>query len=200
MTEVTQEKKDFKQASTRKINEKNFYYTIQFLYEQTLPAKNYFDENMTQKIRDFYHGSPKITSSKHFVESKIEGCKKRILSNQEMINFNNCTIIHDEKFCKQAIEQSKKSIISYRDSYIELDKKIMFDLHSIVITLDDSTYKRMSNWIKQQRFRNKVELHQVTLSNAAFEALKELKSTLNSDNYNDAIIKINMYAKSKSWK
>jgi hypothetical protein len=185
------QEKIYKQGSKRKINANNFYYTIQYLYNLTLPPKDYhFDEDMTEKIHDSYFDSPKITSSKNHIESKIKELEGFISKNQDRIDFNNYHFNQSEKDCKEAIEYYKKSINKLRDSYVELDTKRMFELHSIVITLDDSIYKRMSNWVKQQRSRDKVEYRQVTMSIAAKNALESLKYKLNAKNYNETLIKL----------
>jgi len=185
------QEKIYKQESKRKINANNFYYTIQYLNNLTFPPKDYFsDQEMTKKIRDLHYYSPKVTSSKNFVEARVKELEDLISKNQDRIDFNNYHFNQSEKDCKQAIGHYKKSIKKLRDSYVELDTKRMFELHSIVITLDDSIYKRMSNWVKQQRSRDKVEYKQVTISIAAKKALESLKYKLNAKNYNETLIKL----------
>lgn len=185
------QEKIYKQGSKRKINANNFYYTIQYLYNLTLPPKDYlFDEDMTEKIHDSYFDSPKIISSKNYIESRVKELEEFISKNQDRIDFNNYSYNQSEKDCKEAIEKYKKSIKKSRDSYVELDTKRMFELHSIVITLEDSVYKRMNNWVKQQRLRDKVEYRQVTISIAAKRALESLKYKLNAKDYNETLIKL----------
>jgi hypothetical protein len=181
----------YKQGSKRKINPNNFYYISQYLNNLTFPPKDYFsDQEMTKKIRDLHYYSPKITSSKNYVESRVKELEDSISKIQDRIDFNNYAFNQSEKDCKEAIDNYKKSIKKLRDSYVELDTKRMFELHSIVITLDDSIYKRMSNWVKQKRSRDKVEYRQVTMSIAAKKALESLKYKLNAKDYNETLIKL----------
>lgn len=179
----------YKQGSKRKINPNNFYYTIQYLYNLTQPPKDFFfDEEVTKKIRSLYWESPKITSSKQYIESILKECEEDILSNQDIINHKDFSFFQTEKDCKEKIEEFTKSIESYRESYVHLDNKLMFDVHAIVVTIEDSIYKRMNNWIKQQRFRHKEKHKQVTLSVKAKKALASLKGKLNAKDYNETII------------
>jgi len=181
----------YKQGSKRKINANNFYFTSQYLNNLTFPPKDYFsDQEMTKKIRDLHYYSPKITSSKNYVESRVKELEDLISNIQDRIDFNNYAFNQSEKDCKEAIDNYKKSIKKLRDSYVELDTKRMFELHSIVITLEDCIYKRMTNWVKQQRLRDKVEYRQVTISIAAKSALENLKYKLNAKDYNETLIKL----------
>ena len=194
--DIVQEK-IYKQGSKRKINANNFYYTIQYLYNFTIQPNNYFfdDDDMREKIRGFYHDSPIITSSKSYVESRVKDLEDLISKIQDRIDFNNYSFNQSENDCKEGIERYKKSIKELRDSYIELDEKRMFDLHSIVIALEDPFYKRMSNWVKQQRLRDKVDHRQVTLSVAAKRALETLKYKLKAKDYNETLIKLDKIIK-----
>lgn len=79
---------------------------------------------------------------------------------------------------------------SFKDKNYELTDKMMFDLHSIVMKLDDCLFSSMTSWIKQQRYRKKNLTLQVTLSLDGKVSLKRLMKKLNAKGYNETLIEL----------
>ena len=91
-------------------------------------------------------------------------------------------------------DELKKEVInfdySFKDKNYELTDKMMFDLHSIVMKLDDCLFSSMTSWIKQQRYRKKNLTLQVTLSLDGKVSLKRLMRKLNAKGYNETLIEL----------
>jgi len=197
---MNEKNQDFKQARARKINDNNFYLTIRYLLSQTLDNKRLAYHELKSKIHALHDIAPHENTSKAYIEQSIDKLKAKISRNEESIFVDQYPLWSSKKQCEKEILRFNAEIEKLRDSYIELTQHLMFDLHTIVVQLDDGTYSAMTNWVKQARSRAKKHKRQVTLSYAALDALKELKSTLNVDTYDEAITMINHYAKVKKWK
>lgn len=79
---------------------------------------------------------------------------------------------------------------SFKHKNYELTDKMMFDLHSIVMKLDDCLFSSMTSWIKQQRYRKKNLTLQVTLSLDGKVSLMRLMKKLNAKGYNETLIEL----------
>jgi len=188
-----------KQGRARKVNEKNFYLMCQYLSKQSVPSGRLANSELKDEFCEFRDFKPGIRESKEYIEKEVTQLERKISTNEDRIFVQHFPAHMNQEACEIEIKECKSRIELISNAYVELTDKMKFDLHSIIMKLDEKTYSAMNNWVKQQRSRAKEHKYQVTLSNAGFKALKELKSTLNADNYNEAIMKINKYAKSKNW-
>ncbi len=197
---MNEKNQEFKQARARKINDNNFYLTLRYLWLQTLNNKRLAYHELKSKIHALHDIAPRSETSKAYIDQRIDELKAKITRNEESIFVDQYPLWSSKKHCEKEILRFNAEIEKLRDNHIELTQSLMFDLHTIVVQLDDGTYSALNSWVKQARSRAKKDKRQVSLSNAAFDALKELKSTLNVDTYDEAITMINHYAKVKKWK
>jgi len=193
MSEVT--KNEFKQGRSRKINENNFYLTIQYLWLQTYDNKRLAYHELKGEIRTFHDIAPGKKTSKAYLDKFISECEERISSCETNIFVNQFLDHQNKGYCEKVITANKAKINESRDNYVELSDKMKFDLHSIVVRLDDEIYSAMSSWIKQNRARAKEHKHQVTLSTAGKVALEQLKYELNAKSYDETLIKLSRKTK-----
>lgn len=181
-------KQDFKQARSRKINDNNFYLTIRYLWLQTFENKRLAFHELKDEIRELNDISPTKKTSKAHVEQVVSECEKRISSCETAIFVNQFQAHQNKEYCEKVIKLNKEKIKELRDNCTELTEKMKFDLHTIVAKLDDEIYSAMTSWIKQQRYRDKKQNSQVTLSYEAKQALKLIKFHLEAADYNEALI------------
>lgn len=181
----------YKQGRARKINDNNFYLTIRYLSLQTFNDKRLAYHELKDEIRELDDIAPGKKTSKAYLKKLIGECEERISSCKTAIFVNQFSAHQNKEYCEKVIKVNKDKIKESRDNYIELSDKIKFDLHSIVVKLDDEIYSAMNNWIKQQRYREKAHNYQVTLSAEGKVALQMLKKTLGADSYDETLIRLN---------
>ena len=184
MTEI---KKEFKQGRARKINEKNFYLTMKYLHLQIQDGKRLCDEKQKNSIRGFY-SEKRFNAKKNF---EIQGLLEEISLREKYISSNKFPELESKADSQKKIINLHKAIKMHKKNCVQITPKELFDLHSIVAKLDDSIYKSMTSWIKQERHRRTTFTYQVTLSVQGKTALKGLKETLGAASYDETLIKLN---------
>ena len=100
------------------------------------------------------------------------------------------TLFHKEhnEEAKKLIDENNNKIKDIRNSNSVLSEQTMYNLHLILVTLEDGIYKAMTSWIKQYRYRKKESLFQITLSMDAKLSLKSIQKKLKTKDYNETLI------------
>lgn len=74
----------------------------------------------------------------------------------------------------------------------------MFDLHQILVKVNDGVYAALKSYMKQKRYRAKNLTFQVTLSEDAKFSLWRLKRKLNAKDYNATLIELDNIIKQRT--
>lgn len=186
-----EEDKIYKQGSKRKVKESNFYLICEYLKKKSIfPEPFSFDDEVSDELA-FLRSAPGKYTSKEEVENGIK------LANSCIKNAKYCIETQrfddeyaDKEACEADITFWTISIEESRARYRELTDKEMYELHTIIMKLDDKIYAAMTSWIKQVRHRKKNKGCQVTLSKDAKYSLEFLKEKLGAADYNETLIKL----------
>jgi hypothetical protein len=191
MTNTNEEVGTYKQGRARKVDESNFYLMTKYLDRQSIEGKRLYFNKLTDEIREFVFFAPDFMTSKEYIDKAIAVKNIDIDSLEARIRVKHFPKNEDEKTSKEKIDEIKLRIIELNESYIKLTNKMMFDLHSIVMKLDEHIYNSLRTWMKQERYRKKKITFQVTLSDDGKFSLRSLKDKLKAKDYNDTLIQLN---------
>jgi hypothetical protein len=196
---MTEEKK-WKQGKSRKVSENNFYAVNEYLFKRIDDSDGeYFniafdaEHSIRTEFIEFFHDSPGLNSSKSHINKKIEFLIKRrtLLKNRIETDHYPFPILCTKEGDKKEIEAFEQSITKVKCNYIQLTDEKMCKLHMYLTMMHDNRYKALVNWVKQKRFRDKQETHQVTLSSKGKNALDDLKNKLGAADFNETLHKLN---------
>jgi hypothetical protein len=186
-----EEDKIYKQGNKRKVKESNFYLICEYLKKKNIfPAPLFYDDEVSDELA-FLRRAPAKSTSKEEVENTVKlanSCIKQAKCCIEMQRFDD--EYKDQEDCEADIALWTDIIEKDRASYRELTDKEMYELHTIIMKLDDKTYAAMTSWIKQVRHRKKNKGCQVTLSEKAKYSLEFLKKNLGTADYNETLIQL----------
>lgn len=182
-------KEEFKQGRARKVKPENFYLTCTYLIKQTKKGGKleYFYDELKEDIETFISDVKDEYDTAKSIENKINHLKKSNMSASTMLD---STLFHKEhnEEAKKLIAENNNKIKDIRNSNSALSEKTMYNLHLILVKLEDDIYKAMTSWIKQYRYRKKESLFQITLSIDAKLSLKSIQNKLRTKDYNETLI------------